>query len=814
MSRIPVIHLIGNAHLDPAWMWQMSEGLEAFIATCSSALDRMDEYPEFIFTCSSAAHLEFVEQCDPALFKRIQQRAQEGRWVNAGGWWVESDCNIPSGESLIRQALLGQQFFHSRFNTICDVGYCIDSFGHNANLPHLLRICGMPSYVFMRPDDTEKELPGALFRWVAPSGDHVNAYRIPLHYSNFARTVETKLADLIEHPLFTTEHDWMIFYGVGNHGGGPTKAQIEQILKAQKNSKNIAFSSPSKFFEGVSEQLIEVSGDIHPHAVGCYSAHSELKQLNRRAEHALISTEKLCVLAERHTNFKANWEALRCGWKNVCFNQFHDIIGGVAIKEACDDAINMYREAISIADRESRMAVQSLATNIDTRGDGEAILVFNPKSFDSEEQFAIELWHPHASELGEVLTDLRLVDERGTECIVQKSRPSGKIGGDRTRFIAKAVIPALGWKTFFVQRHRRSSAGEFMTFRKGASIVGLQVPLTKAPRWSDGGYPYHHAEVYHDNSDTWGHNVAGFNDLLDTFKLASIEEIAKDAIRFPAASKLKPVTEEVERGPLYKVTRITSTHKTSTLVEEFKIGWHGDVMDVSVTLDWHEQNAVAKLRFDHLCEDPVVTYELPYAAIERPTSGDEQVGQSWVHVRGTRNGKPFGMAVINDSKYSYSVTHEAIYLTIARSPLYAHHVPPHVIETGERLEYLDQGIQSFRLRLLFNCPEWSEAKLHEHSAQLHQQVVAHYESAHAGTLPQTYRGIVISDARIEATAMKRRDNGDGYILRVVNRCGDNVTAKLDLLLFSVAVELSFRPFETKTISIINGVVSEISAIEL
>src|SRR5687768_6465657 len=284
--------MIGNAHLDPAWMWQMSEGLEAFIATCRSALDRMNEYPDFIFTCSSAAHLQFVEQTDPALFKRIQMRAQEGRWVNVGGWWVESDCNIPSGESVIRQALLGQQFFKSRFGKTCDVGYCIDSFGHNANLPQLLKICGMPNYVFMRPDETEKELPIALFRWVAPSGDGVNAYRIALHYSNFARTVEKKLADLIEHSLFTTEHDWMIFYGVGNHGGGPTKAQIDQILKAQTNSKNLVFSSPSKFFAGQPTDLIEMQGDMHPHAIGCYSAHSELKQLNRRAENALLVAEK------------------------------------------------------------------------------------------------------------------------------------------------------------------------------------------------------------------------------------------------------------------------------------------------------------------------------------------------------------------------------------------------------------------------------------------------------------------------------------------------------------------------------------------
>jgi alpha-mannosidase len=261
------IHMIGNAHLDPAWMWRMSEGLEAFLATCRSALDRMEETPHFIFTCSSSAHLEFVEQTDPNLFARIQERARGGRWVNVGGWWVEADCNIPSGESFIRQALLGQTYLESRFGRMASVGYCIDSFGHHGNLPTFLRGSGLNAYVFMRPDVQEKSLPSTLFRWVAPSGESVTAYRIPLHYSNFSRSVEEKLAGLVEHPLFTSEHPWMLFYGVGNHGGGPTREQIEQIRSAQRNSDAVLFSDPERFFREVPEALIAVHDEMQPHAI-------------------------------------------------------------------------------------------------------------------------------------------------------------------------------------------------------------------------------------------------------------------------------------------------------------------------------------------------------------------------------------------------------------------------------------------------------------------------------------------------------------------------------------------------------------------
>jgi alpha-mannosidase len=137
------IHFIGNAHVDPAWMWRLEEGFESFLATCRSAIARMRETEGFIFTASSAALYEFVEKTDPKLFEEIKRHVTEGRWEIVGGWWVEADCNIPSGESFLRQALQAQEYFYSRFGRRCETGFCIDSFGHHANLPQLLTLGGM-----------------------------------------------------------------------------------------------------------------------------------------------------------------------------------------------------------------------------------------------------------------------------------------------------------------------------------------------------------------------------------------------------------------------------------------------------------------------------------------------------------------------------------------------------------------------------------------------------------------------------------------------------------------------------------------------
>src|SRR5688500_7123593 len=188
MTATAHLHLIGNAHLDPAWMWEWGEGMEAFIATCRSALERMEENERVVFTCSSAAHYHWVERAEPEMFEAIRQRVVEGRWEIVGGWWTQADCNLPSGEGFLRQAELGQRYFVERFGRPATIGYSPDAFGHCAGLPQLLRAGGLHSYIFCRPDPTELALPSPLFSWLSPDGSAVTAYRVPFHYNMYQTT--------------------------------------------------------------------------------------------------------------------------------------------------------------------------------------------------------------------------------------------------------------------------------------------------------------------------------------------------------------------------------------------------------------------------------------------------------------------------------------------------------------------------------------------------------------------------------------------------------------------------------------------------
>ncbi len=262
------LQMIGNAHIDPVWFWQWQEGFQEVKSTFRSALERMKEYDDFHFTSSSAAFYEWVENSDPGMFEEIRARIAEGRWQIVGGWWIQPDCNIPGGESFVRQALYGQRYFREKFGTTARVGYNVDSFGHNGMLPQLLTKSGLDYYVFMRPAPHEKGLPGDLFWWESDDGSRVLAFRISFEYCTTGEDLEKhvrRCAGEIKDPFDHT----MCFYGVGNHGGGPTRENIESILRlnADPELPELIFGTPDGFFGRMSASGLTFP-TVRPHHAG------------------------------------------------------------------------------------------------------------------------------------------------------------------------------------------------------------------------------------------------------------------------------------------------------------------------------------------------------------------------------------------------------------------------------------------------------------------------------------------------------------------------------------------------------------------
>jgi alpha-mannosidase len=416
----PTLHMIGYSHIDPVWLWQWQEGLQEVKATFRSALDRMDEYPEFKFSISSAAFHEFLQRNEPEMFQEIRARIVEGRWEIVGGWWVEPDCNVPSGESFARQALYAQRFFAREMGTRATVGFNPDAFGHNGMLPQILKKSGLDYYIFMRPQIHERDMP-RLFWWESPDGSRVLAYRVIGEYNSPSGTLDDQVA-LCLPELGHPHQELLCFYGVGDHGGGPTRSNIESLraLDADADMPHLLPSTAEAFFRSVlartdPESIPVWRDEIQHHAVGCYSAHSGMKRWNRQAENALMAAEKWSAVALWQTG-QPYPEDFRQAWTDVLFNQMHDILPGTSLEPAYDDARDATGEALAIAARNQNFALGSISRRVgieEVKG-VRPIVVFNPHPWRL--QTGVEV------EFGGLRHGDRLFDDTGKEVTFQPVR--------------------------------------------------------------------------------------------------------------------------------------------------------------------------------------------------------------------------------------------------------------------------------------------------------------------------------------------------------------------------------------------------------
>ena len=306
------LHMVGNAHIDAMWIWDWREGMHEVLQTFRSAVDRLDEEPALVFTASSASYYQWVEQVSPELFGRIRELVDQQRWIVTGGQWVEPDCNLPSGESVCRQFLYGQRYLAEHLGITATVGYNIDSFGHAGTLPQLLAASGIGAYVMMRPGEHEKQIDGPAFLWEGVDGTALPAYRIPYEYSTEGshedEFIRKRSAELLKRSR-ELGYPLMAFFGVGDHGGGPTRLAVGTIRDLSTTSTgSITFSGPVAYFEDLrgavargDVDLPSVTGELQWHAVGCYSVRASLKRGNARAEDALVAAEKMAELCRALT---------------------------------------------------------------------------------------------------------------------------------------------------------------------------------------------------------------------------------------------------------------------------------------------------------------------------------------------------------------------------------------------------------------------------------------------------------------------------------------------------------------------------------
>jgi alpha-mannosidase len=803
------ITMVGNAHIDPVWLWRWQDGYAEVKATFRSALDRIAEFPGFIFTCAGAAFYAWIEASDPLMFAEIRRRVAEGRWVIAGGWWVQPDCNLPAAESLARHSLYGQRWFLSRFGRAARFGYNVDSFGHNAQLPQYLARSGMPFYVMMRPQEHEKELPSSLFWWEGLDGSRVLAFRIPVSYATWwgkedpVRQTALAVAEMAERQGV----DFMCFFGVGNHGGGPTRRALNAIgvLQEEDTGHEFAFGSPETYFCDVltrpgAARIPVVRGELQHHARGCYAAQSETKALNRRAEHRVLAAEKMACLAHGLLSRPYPAARLREAWDKILFNQFHDVIGGCCIPEAYDDVREFYGQSLTASAEVLNASAQALSWAVDTALPGTAplsrdkdwllwekddlgspVLVFNSLSWPIDARIRVN--RAAAS----------VTDDQGKPLPMQLVRASRTHeGAHDTLFIGH--VPAMGWATFWIFRDREqpavppvpASASAPAVMENGIlrveidPVTGYLVRLLDNRTGEEALSGPAALPIVIDESrcDTWAHDVASFRDEIGRF-------IAK-TVRI------------MDAGPVVARIRVTSTYGASTLQQDIMLHAGSPVLEVTARLTWLEKQRMLKLAFPARVAEPVATWEIPGGAIERPANGEEEPGQQWIDVTGRGPvGDVRGLALLNAGKYSFDTLGSEMRMTAARSPVAADTLGVR----DDDCEYLDQGIQEFRYALLPHAGSWQDGGVARAAHELNCPPIRILETYHDGPLPRSFEGIRIDSSQIVASALKKAEDNGAFILRCINTGSRAESTSIELPMLRRTWTASFGPFEIKTFRI-------------
>lgn len=788
------LHMIGNSHIDAPWLWPWTEAAAVVDSTFRSALDRLNENPHLKMTTSSSQFYEWVAQTDPAMLAEIRQRVAEGRWDLVGGWWVEPDVNIPNGESLARQGLYGQQTLQRLFGKIATVGYNPDSFGHAGSVPQILKLEGMEDYAFERPGVNEKQIPGNLFWWQGIDGTRALTYRIPISYTGSETSLEPKVRDVVALLSPQPLRDAMDFFGVGDHGGGPTRANLASIatIQSEPGAPAIFYSTPDQYFAEIRRShnipIPVLDGDLQIHSVGCYTAESAMKKGNRQAEAALVTGEKLAEVGSIAWGADYPKDELTAAWKRLLLMQFHDSLAGTSLPEQYQIAREAQGRAMDVGHQAMYLSALRLAWQVPAADPlSTYLVVFNPHAWSSTQNIAYDLYADKgASYVAE--DDLgRIVPSQWVQATT--------VTGNRKRIVAQVDLPAFGYRQI---RVRKASAPAESTAPvplkvEANAMENAHLRVTISPDGTlavfdkdaghqvfRGGATGARAVVLNDTSDTWSHTVVAYTDEIGLFKADNVKVM--------------------EAGPLRARIRVHSTYDGSALTTDWILYARSRVLEARVTLDWHEHLKMLKFSFPVNVQDPKATYEISYGAIQRPTDGHEYPGQRWIDVTGTFNNQPYGLAVINDAKYGYSVDGSDMRISIARAAVFAQHMPAR-LEPGVDYDWQDQGVQTFRMILVPHSGSWQDANIVHLAEELVAPPLVIYQGIHPGTRPQAASFLSINAPDVVISAIKRAEDGNDLIVRLYESSGRATKATLNLAFLHRQWTGQFDPYEIKTLRI-------------
>ena len=766
------------------WMWRYDETVQVTLDTFRTVLNLMKEFPQFTFSQSQASVYRIAEEFAPEMLEEIRARAQEGRWEVTASTWVEADRNMPCAESTARHHLYTADYLKELGLPFSRVDFEPDTFGHHQNTPELLNQAGVRYYYHCRGLDGQ-----TLYRWRAPSGAEVLAYCEPFWYNGAVD------GDFAEYAPQFCERFGVAYalrvYGVGDHGGGPTRRDILRALDMQTWPiyATVEFGTFHRFFESAEKAANDiplVDRELNPLFLGCYTTQTRVKKGNRYAERVLAEAEQLNAFAWKTAGTPYRADQFREGWRNVLFNQFHDILPGSGVTDTREYAMGLYQKSYAIANSARRQAMRAIADRIDTaafalrpaeddismgagvgygveetidpapvefgHGRTRVFHLFNSCAFDRAEVVELTVW-----DMKDRLLTARDGAGRPLPCQVIESGHNAYWGHDFTRVLVKAEVPAMGYATCVIEP--QEDAEEPIAFfhdwrveRDEDWVIENDCLTAECDPAVNGG-----AILLTDKASGELHVIDGFHTVVEDGARGMTAWVTGDPV---SDRKLEHIRmRRTVRGELYNELEATASFGNGSEIV-YTLGLRAGCpwLDIRTRVRWlepgdQEKKLIPQLRFRVMADDADADeylYDIPGGVIARPASDQELPGLRFI-----ASGR---LALMSDCKYGYRGEVGWLGATLIRS-------------SYDPDQYPELGMHAFQLAVGLAESDRPESLIRM-AQRFQSHITAITNTAHPGDMPPVHSFARLEAGSVELQSVKRAEDGSGLILRGVELTGD------------------------------------------
>lgn len=789
------IHLLCNAHLDPVWLWTRNEGIAEAISTFRVAAKFCEEYDNFIFNHNESVLYEWVEENEPELFSKIQELVKKGKWRIMGGWYLQPDCVMPSGEGFLRQIETGNAYFKEKFGVKPETAINFDPFGHTRGLVQILKKSGYNSYLFMRPhgvvgDNTD-------FIWKGFDGSEIIGHSMWGGYNSPRGHIDEKIDRCA---CDAHEGDNLLLWGVGNHGGGPSKIDLDKIEQYIKDHPEIIVehSYCESYFSQIDKSKLETFDKSLVHCmVGCYTSMVRIKQRYRALENELCEAEKMLAVS----GVGYDKAQLKEAEKALLFSQFHDCLPGSMIKDGEDQILGLLSYGSEIASRLKAKAFFSLCAGQEAAREGEIpVIVFNPHPYkiksdiQAEFQLADQNWNDNE------VTLVKVRDKNGCYLPSQNEKESSTLNLDwrkRISFSAelepmsinrfdcelsveklpkRPIAPAEENETHFIFSNGKINA---LINKKTGLIDKYQVNGKELLKENSGKIL-----VYKDIEDPWGMTNDGFYECIGEFTALSKAE-ANAFAGYPEAECEN--VHIIENGDVRTKIQATFKNRSSFAVVTYSLPKNDCFIDIKIKTFANDVNTLYKLSFETaLGNDSEFIGQTAFGK-EKMIKEEKEVNyQKWCGLFDSSA----GFAVINNGTYGGSAEKNRLNITMMRTPVYAAHPirDREIADTDRNHDHIDMGEREFSYRLTGDTDNL------ELNAEIFNQPPYALSFFPSGNGEKRETRLEISNKRIILSAYKKTC-ANKCLLRLFNSSESEEKASLSIK--GNAFELTFTPFEVK-----------------